>query len=102
MMNQPEHAPSSKPPDSRWERISLAVQLALSFAVAGGVFLYLLLAGGSADDDKERPTPPEPVVTEVIRPNEPPALRIKPDTPVFAKLAFDQVRRSTDLTEPLL
>jgi cobalt-zinc-cadmium efflux system membrane fusion protein len=102
MINHPEHATSSKP-DTRWERISLAIQLALSFAVASGVFVYLLLAGGKPNDDAEkRPTPPEPVVTEVIRPNEPPAVRIKPDTPVFAKLAFDKVRRSKDLTEPIL
>ena len=100
-MIQPEQAPSTKAPSSRWERISLAIQLALSFAVAGGVFFYLLLAGGKADDEK-RPTLPEPVVTEVIWPKEPPALRIKPGTPVFEKLAFDQVRRSKDLTEPIL
>jgi cobalt-zinc-cadmium efflux system membrane fusion protein len=103
MMNQPEHAPSSKPATSRTERISLAIQLALSFAVAGGVFFYLLLAGGKADHAEEkRPTPPEPIVTEVIWPKEPPALRIKADTPVFAKLVFDKVRRSRDLTEPVL
>ena len=100
-MKQPEHTPSSKPPSTRWQRISLAIQLALSFAVAGGVFFYLLLAGGKADDgDDKRPTPPEPVVTEVIRPNQPPALRIKPDTLIFAKLAFEKVRRSKDLTGP--
>jgi membrane fusion protein, heavy metal efflux system len=98
---QPEPAPSSQPPDSRWERISLAIQLALSFGVAGAVFVYLLLAGGKADD-ADRPTPPEPVVTEVIRPNEPAALRIKPGTPVYDKLTFDKVRLSKDKFEPIL
>jgi membrane fusion protein, heavy metal efflux system len=102
MMNQPEHAPSSKQPTSRSERISLAFQLIVSFAVAGVVFFYLLLAGGKGDDDEKRPTPPEPVVTEVLPPREPPALRVKPDTAIFKKLVFDKVRRSKDLTEPVL
>src|ERR1700722_20012743 len=102
-MNLPEHASPSKQPDSRGERISLAIQLILSFGVAGGVFVYLLLAGGKGDEDADkRPTPPEPVVTEVIRPQEPPALRIKAGTPIFEKLAFDNVRPSKDLTEPML
>ncbi len=99
MMNHTEHAP--KPPSSRWERISLAIQLALSFAVAGGVFLYLLLGGGrAASDDEKRPTPPEPVVTEVIRPKEPPALRVKAGTPVFEKLSIAKVHRSENFKEP--
>ena len=103
MINQPEHAPSSKLPRSRWERISLAIQLALSFAVAGGVLVYLLMAGGKNElDDEKRPTPPEAAVTEVIRPKEPPALRIKIGTPVFETLTFDKVRRSKDFKEPFL
>jgi membrane fusion protein, heavy metal efflux system len=102
-MTLPERTASSKPPSSKRERISLAIQLALSFAVAGGVFAYLSLAGGKGDEDgKKRPTPPEPVVTEVIRPKQPPALRIKAGTPLFEKLAFDSVRRSKDLKEPIL
>jgi cobalt-zinc-cadmium efflux system membrane fusion protein len=98
MINQPEHA-APKQPDSRSERISLAIQLILSFAVAGGVLVYLMLAGGKADDaDEKRPTPPEEVV-QIVGPR---ALFIKSGTPLDAKLDKDAKVRLATLTTPLL
>src|SRR5579862_5961041 len=69
--NQPTPAPDpvSQPPPktiarSKWERISLAVQLTLSAAVVGGILAFLLLSGASSHspDDDKRPTRPEEVV----------------------------------------
>jgi membrane fusion protein, heavy metal efflux system len=98
MINQPELA-TPKQPDSRWERISLAIQLAISFVVALGVFLYLMLAGGKADDaDAKRPTPPEEVV-QIVGPR---TLFIKSGTPLDAKLDKDAKVRLATLTTPLL
>jgi cobalt-zinc-cadmium efflux system membrane fusion protein len=98
MMNQPGHPPPVKP-DSRWERISLAIQLALSFAVAGGVFFFLLLVGGKADDDDEkRPVPPE----EVVQIAGPRLLSIKAGTPLDGKLDKNAKVRLDTLTTPIL
>jgi membrane fusion protein, heavy metal efflux system len=103
MMNQPEHAPGSKaPPSSAREKISLAIQLILSFAVAVGVFLFLLWSGDkAASEHEQRPQRPEAVVTEILKPNQPPALQIRKGTPLDDKLTIDVVR-AQNLTAPLL
>src|ERR1051325_5246242 len=99
MTTQPEQAPSSQPPDSGWERLSLVIQLALSLAVVGGVFLFLLLGGGKADEDEEkRPAPPEEVV-QIVGPR---TLAIKAGTPLDDKLDKNAKVRLDTLTSPIL
>ena len=47
-----------------WERLSLALQLVLSLAVAGGALVYLMWSGSKAPSPEygKRPPPPEEVV----------------------------------------
>jgi multidrug efflux pump subunit AcrA (membrane-fusion protein) len=98
MPNQPEHAPS-KAARSRWERVSLILQLALSFGIAGGVFLFVLVYGGASDDsDEQRPTRPEETV-KIVGPR---TLAIKPGTPLDTKLDKDAKVRLEVLTTPIL
>lgn len=99
MQNQFDHPRTPAPPASRREKIALAVQLILSFAVAGGVFLLLLFAGGKNDDgDGKRPKPPE----EVVQIAGPRTLFIKSGTPLDKKLDKDAKVRLETLTTPLL
>src|SRR5947208_1718804 len=99
MSNLSEHAPLRETPGSRWDKISLTIQLALSFVIAGGVLLFLLFYGGKADDDEDkRPTPPE----EVVKVAGPRTLFIKSGTPLDQKLDKEATVRLEPLTTPLL
>ena len=92
MINQTER------PTSRWEKASLGIQLVLSFAVAGGVFLFLLWSGSRSDEDeRNRPAQPEPVITITA----PRSLSIKSGTPLDQKLKEAKVHLET-LTSPVL
>jgi multidrug efflux pump subunit AcrA (membrane-fusion protein) len=71
----------------------------LSFAVAGGIFLFILLAGKPADEGEEqRPGRPEEVVTIAG----PWALSIKSGTPLDSRLDKDARVRLATLTTPIL
>ncbi len=77
-------SPQGKKRRSLWRRISLAVQLLLSLAVAGGTLVYLMRTGTkppSAEDDK-RPAP----IEEVAQLAGPRIIRIRPGTAVENKL----------------
>jgi multidrug efflux pump subunit AcrA (membrane-fusion protein) len=98
MPNQPEHAPA-RAPSTRWEKLSLAIQLVLSFAVAGGIFLFILFSGKAADEDEEqRPTRPEEVV-KIVGPR---TLSIRSGTPLDGKLDKDARVRLVTLTTPMV
>jgi multidrug efflux pump subunit AcrA (membrane-fusion protein) len=99
MTTQREHGPSKQPPSTMGERISLIIQLTLSFAVAGGVFLFLLWSGGRGGDDADkRPARPEEVV-QIVGPR---TLSIKSGTPLDGKLDKDAKVRLQKLTTPVL
>ena len=94
------HPSSPKAPRrSLWERVSLVIQLVLSLAIVGGVFAYLWWSGintPSPDEDK-RPTPKE----EVVQLAGPRAIRVRPGTPLDAKLQVAVVETAW-LTAPVL
>jgi hypothetical protein len=103
---QPVPAPDRTqpaPPHARrgslWERISLALQLLLSLAVAGGVLAYLIWSGQRAPsaDEEKRPVPPE----EVVQLAGPRLVRVRPDTPLDSKLQVAAVEAAW-LTAPVL
>jgi hypothetical protein len=90
------------PPTARlralWEHVSLAVQVALSLAVVGGVLAYLLAGKNtSSPDEEKRPSRPEEVV-QMAGPN---AIRVRPGTPLDDKLRVTTVR-AVWLTSPVL
>jgi hypothetical protein len=98
MPNQPENT-TPKASSSRWESISLILQLALSFGIAGGVFLFLLLYGGASEDgDEKRPTRPEETV-KIVGPR---TLAIKSGTPLDTKLDKHAKVHLEELATPIL
>jgi hypothetical protein len=84
---------------SWWERVSLAVQLILSLAVAGGVLAYLIWSGAKSPSAGEvkRPEPPEEVVTITAARS----LHVRAGTPLDDKLQVAVVETRT-LTAPVL
>jgi len=98
MPNQPDITSSKTPYTSR-EKISLILQLILSFAIAGGVFVFLLFYGGTAEEDEgKRPARPEATVT-IAGPR---TLAIKSGTPLDTKLDNNAKVRLASLTTPIL
>ncbi|HZZ82828.1 MAG TPA: efflux RND transporter periplasmic adaptor subunit [Gemmataceae bacterium] len=96
MMPQPNAPP--KQSLSPREKISLAIQLILSFAVAGGVFAFLVLRDHGPEDDAKRPSRPEEVVTLAG----PRTLAIKAGTPLDDKLDKIAKVREATLTTPIV
>src|SRR5690242_14247018 len=96
MIPQP-NAPSKQPLSHR-EKISLAIQLIVSFAIAGGVFAFIVLRDHHPDDDTKRPSRPEEVVTLAG----PRTLAIKSGTPLDDKLDKKVKVREETLTTPIV
>jgi hypothetical protein len=94
---EPGHTPKS--PRSPWERVSLAIQLVLSLAVAGGVLAYLIWSGARppAPKEEERPKPPD----EVVRVAGPRSISVRPGTPLDDKLQVATVQ-ARQLSAPVL
>jgi hypothetical protein len=101
MQNVPaSDRPQPSPPKTRalWDRVSLAIQVALSLAVAGGVLAYLLAGKNtSSPDEEKRPSRPEEVV-QIAGPN---AIGVRPGTPLDDKLRVRTVN-AVWLTSPVL
>jgi multidrug efflux pump subunit AcrA (membrane-fusion protein) len=71
----------------------------LSFAVAAGIFVFILNYGQPADDEEgQRPSRPDPVV-QIVGPR---TLSIKSGTPLDNKLDKDARVRLATLTTPIL
>jgi multidrug efflux pump subunit AcrA (membrane-fusion protein) len=81
------------------ERVSLAVQVTLSLAIAGGVLVYLIYGGKNASflDEEKRPSRPE----EVVQIAGPSAIRIQSGTAMDSELHVTTAR-ATWLTSPIL
>jgi hypothetical protein len=82
---EPPRREHSEPrPRSTWDRLSLIVQFTLSIGIAVGALVYLMWSGAHAhpEDEGKRPAPPEEVVQEAG----PMLIRIKPGTPLDARL----------------
>ena len=96
---RPDQPAPKAPPRSNWERVSLAVQVGLMLALAGGVLAYLLWFGKSApsSDDEKRPTPPE----EVVQVAGPRLIRVRAGTALDNKLQVATVDTAW-LTAPVL
>ena len=77
------------PPPSRWERISLALQIGVSMAIALAVMAFLIWSGtqGPTKNEKNRPTPSEAIVKIVGQRS----LWVRPDSKLFEKLAIAKV-----------
>jgi hypothetical protein len=97
-MSLPQQNAPPKQPLSRREKTSLAIQLILSFAVAGGVFAFIVLRDHGGDDDTKRPSPPEEVVTLAG----PRTLAIKSGTPLDDKLDKKAQVREEILSTPIV
>jgi hypothetical protein len=97
--DQAQTLPVKLPDRTKRERLSLAIQLALSLALVFGVFAYLQWSGSrtSSSEDEKRPTRPEETV-ELVGPQ---SIRVRPETPLHAKLQVAQVEAAT-LTAPVL
>ena len=80
-----------------WDRVSLAIQVVLSLAVALGVLAYLLSHRSSAPDDGQRREQPEDVV-QVAGPG---VVRVRPGTAFDNQLQVAVVREAW-LTSPIL
>jgi hypothetical protein len=97
----PSDRSQPSPPKTRlqslWDRVSLAIQAALSLAVIGGVLAYLLWAGKNTSATGERPSRPE----EVVQIAGPSVIRVRSGTPLDDKLRVATVR-AVMLTSPVL
>lgn len=84
---------------SKWHRASVVMQVMVSLALAGGVLAYLLWSGTRdlSPDERKRPTPPE----EIVQITGARTIRVRPDTPLSAKLQVATVE-SAPLTAPVL
>ena len=97
--NESQSPPPKTPPRPLWERASLAVQLALSLAVAGGVLAYLLYGGRNASDpDEAKRTPGSEDVVHVAGPK---LIHVRPGTVLDNELQAGRVRAAW-LTSPIL
>lgn len=101
-VSAPDRAQPSPP--KTWLRalrkhLSLAVQLALSLAIAGGILAYLLYGGQKASslDEEKRPSRPEEVV-QIVGPR---SIRVQSGTAMDSELHV-AVARAAWLTSPLL
>jgi hypothetical protein len=95
--------PQPSPPKTRvraWrEHVSLAVQLALSLAIAGGVLAYLLKGSmhASSPDEKKHASRPE----EAVQMTGPRSIRVQPGTALDGELHVAAARAAW-LTSPIL
>ena len=82
-----------------WEHVSLAIQLALSLAIAGGVLAYLIYGGknASSPDEEKRPSRPE----EVVQIAGPRSIRVQSGTAMDGELHVATARAAW-LTSPIL
>jgi hypothetical protein len=98
MTNTPEK-PHHPQPSSLKERLSLAVQMALALAVAGGVLAFLIWSGSRSPsaEDETRPQKPAEVV-QIVGTR---LIQIKPGTAVDANLKVATVEAAW-LTAPVL
>jgi hypothetical protein len=93
----------SSPPKTRlralWERVSLAVQLVLSLAIAGGVLAYLLYGGknASSPDETKHTQRPE----ETVQVTGPRSIRVQSGTVLDSELHVATARAAW-LTSPIL
>jgi multidrug efflux pump subunit AcrA (membrane-fusion protein) len=95
----PNRSLHSTPPQSRWQRVSLVVQLLLSLAVAGGTLTFLIWSGWKAPSPDQEPGPARP--EEVVTVAGPRVIRVRSGTPLDAKLQVVTVE-SAWLTAPVL
>ena len=95
---RPQNSPAPKR-GTFWSRVSLAIQLILSLAVAGGILAYLIFYGKKAPtaDDEARPKRREEVVTI----SGPRSIKVRAGTPLDAKLTVATVETAW-LTAPVL
>ena len=80
----PSSLPAEKRPGGVWQHFSLAIQLALSLAIAGGILAYLMFGNrkASSPDDEQRPSRPEEIV-QIVGPR---LIHVQSDTPMEKEL----------------
>jgi hypothetical protein len=82
-----------------WNRFSLAIQLVLSLAVAGGVLAYLIYGGKNASsaDEEKRPNQPE----QAVQVSGPRSIQVESGTAMDSELHVATAKAAW-LTSPLL